>query len=91
MLFMKLLTGRAQMFADVRTYWSGEAVKRVTGYEIEGKAKEADGFIHLINSGACCVDACGEVKDEHGNAVMKKWWDIFCLSRYIRAIWFSRE
>ena len=76
MLFMKLLTGRAQMFADVRTYWSGEAVKRVTGYEIEGKAKEADGFIHLINSGACCVDACGEVKDERGNAVMKKWWEL---------------
>ena len=76
MLFMKLLTGRAQMFADVRTYWSGEAVKRVTGYEIEGKAKEADGFIHLINSGACCVDACGEVKDERGNAVMKKWWEV---------------
>ena len=76
MLFMKLLTGRAQMFADVRTYWSGEAVKRVTGYEIEGKAKEADGFIHLINSGACCVDACGEVKDEHGNAVMKRWWEV---------------
>ena len=76
MLFMKLLTGRAQMFADVRTYWSGEAVKCVTGYEIEGKAKEADGFIHLINSGACCVDACGEVKDERGNAVMKKWWEV---------------
>ncbi len=76
MLFMKLLTGRAQMFADVRTYWSGEAVKRVTGYEIEGKAKAADGFIHLINSGACCVDACGEVKDERGNAVMKKWWEV---------------
>ena len=76
MLFMKLLTGRAQMFADVRTYWSSDAVKRVTGYEIEGKAKAADGFIHLINSGACCVDACGEVKDENGNAVMKKWWEV---------------
>ena len=76
MLFMKLLTGRAQMFADVRTYWSGESVKRVTGYELEGHAKEADGFIHLINSGACCVDACGEVKDEHGNAVIKKWWEV---------------
>ena len=48
----------------------------ITGYEIEGKAKEADGFIHLINSGACCVDACGEVKDERGNAVMKKWWEV---------------
>ena len=76
MLFMKLLTGRAQMFADVRTYWSGAAVKRVTGYEIEGKAKEADGFIHLINSGACCVDACGEVKDENGNPTMKSWWEV---------------
>ena len=76
MLFMKLLTGRAQIFADVRTYWSGDAIKRVTGYEIEGKAKESDGFIHLINSGAACVDACGEVKDENGNAVMKKWWEM---------------
>jgi len=76
MLFMKLLTGRAQMFADVRTYWSGDAIKRVTGYEIEGKAKDADGFIHLINSGACCVDACGEVTDENGNATMKQWWDM---------------
>ena len=76
MLFGKLLTGRAQIFADVRTYWSGEAVKRVTGYDIEGKAKEANGFIHLINSGAACVDACGEVKDENGNAIMKKWWEM---------------
>ena len=76
MLFMKLLTGRAQMFADVRTYWSGDSVKRVTGYDLEGHDKEADGFIHLINSGACCVDACGEVKDENGNAVMKKWWEV---------------
>ncbi len=76
MLFGKLLTGRAQIFADVRTYWSGNAVKRVTGYEIEGKAKEADGFIHLINSGACCVDACGEVKDCNGNPVMKQWWEV---------------
>ncbi len=76
MLFMKLLTGRAQMFADVRTYWSGDAVKRVTGYDICGKAKEADGFIHLINSGACCVDACGEVKDENGCPTMKQWWNV---------------
>ena len=76
MLFGKLLTGRAQIFADVRTYWSGDAVKRVTGYDLEGKAKEADGFIHLINSGAACVDASGEAKDENGNAVMKKWWEM---------------
>ncbi len=76
MLFMKLLTNRAQMFADVRTYWSADACKRATGYEITGKAKEADGFIHLINSGACCLDACGEVKDENGNGVIKPWYDM---------------
>lgn len=76
MLFMKLLTNRAQMFADVRTFWSADAVKRVTGYDIDGVAKEAGGFIHLINSGACCLDACGEVKDENGNAVIKPWYDV---------------
>ena len=76
MLFMKLLTNRAQMFADVRTYWSGDAVKRVTNYEIEGKAKAADGFIHLINSGACCLDANGAAKDENGNGVMKPWYEV---------------
>ena len=76
MLFMKLLTNRAQMFADVRTYWSGKAIERATGYEIEGKAKAADGVIHLINSGACCLDACGEVKDENGCGVMKPWYEM---------------
>ena len=76
MLFMKLLTNRAQMFADVRTYWSGDAVKRVTGYELEGKALEADGFIHLINSGACCLDACGAARDANGEAVMKPWYEV---------------
>ncbi len=76
MLFGKLLTNRAQMFADVRTYWSGDAIKRVTGYDIEGKAKDADGVIHLINSGACCLDACGNVTDENGNAVMKPWYEM---------------
>ncbi len=76
MLFMKLLTGRAQMFADVRTCWNAKSVKRVTGYDLEGHAKDADGFIHLINSGACCVDACGEVKDADGKPVMKQWWEV---------------
>ena len=76
MLFMKLLTGRAQIFADVRTYWSPEAVKRTTGYELEGIAKEAGGFLHLIKSGAACLDACGEVKDENGNGVMKPFWEM---------------
>ncbi len=76
MLFMRLLTHRAQIFADVRTYWSGDATKRVTGYELEGKAAESDGIIHLLNSGAACLDACGECVDEDGNATMKKWWDV---------------
>lgn len=76
MLFMRLLTHRAQIFADVRTYWSPEATKRVTGYDLEGKAKENGGIIHLLNSGAACLDACGECTDENGNAVMKKWWEV---------------
>lgn len=76
MLFMKLLTNRAQIFADVRTYWSPEAVKKATGYELDGVAKDAGGFIHLINSGAACLDACGEAKDENGNAVIKPWYEM---------------
>ncbi len=76
MLFSKLLTNKAQIFADVRTYWSGNAVKRVTGYEISGHAKDSDGFIHLLNSGAACLDGCGESKDENGNGVMKEWWNM---------------
>ena len=71
MLFGKLLTNRAQMFADVRTYWSGDAIKRVTGYDIEGKAKESDGVIHLINSGACCLDANGAA-----DGMMKPWYEV---------------
>ncbi len=76
MLFMKLLTGRAQIFADVRTYWSPEAVRKATGYELEGIAKETGGFLHLINSGAACLDACGEVKDADGKGVMKPFWEM---------------
>ncbi|MBQ9063629.1 MAG: L-fucose isomerase [Eubacterium sp.] len=76
MLFMKLLTNRPQMFADVRTCWNSASVKKATGYDLEGKAKEADGLIHLINSGACCLDACGELRDENGNPVMKEWYDV---------------
>lgn len=76
MLFMKLLTNRAQIFADVRTYWSEDAVKRAAGYALEGKAKEAGGFIHLINSGAACLDASGQSKDAHGNGCMKPWYEV---------------
>lgn len=76
MLFGKLLTNRPQIFADVRTYWSPEAVKKATGYDLEGIAKESQGFIHLINSGACCIDACGEVKDADGKGIMKHFWEM---------------
>ena len=76
MLFGKLLTNTAQIFADVRTYWSPEAVKKATGYDVTGKAKEADGFIHLINSGAACLDACGESKDANGNGCIKPWYEV---------------
>lgn len=76
MLFMKLLTNRAQIFADVRTYWSPDAVKKATGYDIEGVAKENGGFIHLINSGAACLDANGQAKDENGVHVMKPWYEV---------------
>ncbi|MBQ8186103.1 MAG: L-fucose isomerase [Clostridia bacterium] len=76
MLFMKLLTNRPQMFADVRTYWSPEAVKRASGYDVEGVAKDNGGFIHLINSGACCIDANGQAKDENGTPVMKEWYNV---------------
>jgi len=76
MLFGKLLTGTAQIFADVRTYWSPAAVKRVTGYDLTGAAKESGGIIHLINSGAACVDASGEMKDASGKGVMKPFWEV---------------
>lgn len=76
MLLLKLLTNRAQMFSDVRTCWTAEAVRRVTGYELEGRAKEAGGFIHLINSGATCLDACGKAVDAEGNPAIKPFWDM---------------
>jgi len=75
MLLMKLLTNRSQMFADVRTCWSGESMKDMYNYDLTGHAKEANGFIHLINSGACCIEACGEQKDENGNAIIKPWYE----------------
>jgi L-fucose isomerase len=74
MLFGHLLTNTAQIFSDVRTYWSPEAVKRVTGVELTGLAK--DGFIHLINSGPTTLDATAQQKDKDGNPVMKPFWEI---------------
>ncbi|HBL73113.1 MAG TPA: L-fucose isomerase, partial [Bacteroidales bacterium] len=74
MLFGHLLTNTASIFSDVRTFWSPEAVKRVTGYTLEGHA--ANGIIHLINSGATCLDATGKQRNAMGEPVMKPFWDI---------------
>ncbi len=74
MLFGHLLTNTAQIFSDVRTYWSPESVKRVTGKELKGKAK--DGIIHLINSGSTTLDATAQQRNEDGNPAMKPYWEI---------------
>ncbi len=73
MLFGHLITKGAQIFADVRTYWSPEAVKRVTGHELTGRA--AGGFLHLINSGPAALDGTGQQSD-NGVPAMKPFWDI---------------
>jgi len=73
MLFGKLLTNTAQVFADVRTYWSPEAVERVTGYKLEGIA--ANGLIHLINSGSAALDGSGQ-QTKDGKPAMKPFWEI---------------
>ena len=73
MLFGHLLTNTAQIFADVRTYWSPASIKRVTGYELTGKAK--DGIIHLINSGSACLDGTGQELID-GNPGIKPFWEI---------------
>lgn len=69
MLFGHLLTGTAQLFSDVRTYWSPEAVKRVTGHTLTGRAE--GGFLHLINSGPSALDWTGEM-----GGTLKPWWEI---------------
>ncbi|MCK4344006.1 MAG: L-fucose isomerase [Bacteroidales bacterium] len=73
MLFGHLLADTSQIFSDVRTYWSPEAVKRVTGKELEGIAE--NGIIHLINSGSTTLDATGQMK-KNGDSVMKPFWEI---------------
>ena len=73
MLFGKLLTNTAQVFADVRTYWSPEAVERVTGYKLEGLG--ANGLIHLINSGSAALDGSGQ-QTINGKPAMKPFWEI---------------
>lgn len=73
MLFGNLLTNSAQVFADVRTYWSPESVKRVTGEELTGRA--ANGIIHLINSGSASLDGSGR-QEIDGEPAMKPYWEI---------------
>ncbi len=73
MLFGFLLTGTAQIFADVRTYWSPEAVKRVTGHELTGRA--SGGILHLINSGPAALDATGR-QTRDGQPVIKPFWEV---------------
>jgi L-fucose isomerase len=73
MLLGHLLTGTAQLFSDVRTYWSPEAVKRVTGHTLTGRAES--GILHLINSGPSALDWTGEMTDGNG-ATIKPWWNI---------------
>ena len=77
MLFMKLLTNRAQMFADVRTCWNGKCCRACNRIQTGRSMQQMQTvFIHLINSGACCLDASGDCKDENGNAVMKEWYNV---------------
>jgi L-fucose isomerase len=73
MLFGYLLTNTAQIFADVRTYWSPDAVQRVTGQKLTGDC--ANGLIHLINSGAATLDGTGE-QTRNGKPAMKPFWEI---------------
>lgn len=74
MLLQKLVTGQAAGFADVRTYWSPESVERITKWKPTGLAE--NGFIHLINSGSCALDASGVSQDKQGKNLMKRWWDV---------------
>jgi len=73
MLFGHLLTNTAQIFSDVRTYWSPEAVKQVTGKKLTGKAE--NGMIHLINSGSACIDGIG-LQKKNGKPAIKPFWEI---------------
>lgn len=74
MLLGTLITGTAPCFHDVRTYWSPEACERVTGHKPDGVA--ANGFIHLINSGATALDGSGAAKNMNGEGCMKPFWDM---------------
>ncbi|WP_037284754.1 L-fucose isomerase [Saccharibacillus sacchari] len=73
MLFNHLLTGTAQIFADVRTFWSPSAVERVTGHKLDGAAE--GGLLHLINSGSAALDGTGEQQID-GQPAIKPFWDV---------------
>ena len=73
MLFNFLLTNSAQIFADVRTYWSPDAIENVTGWHPDGDAEH--GFLHLINSGSATLDGTGQ-QEQNGKPIMKPFWDI---------------
>src|SRR5207302_9045250 len=73
MLLGYLLTNTTQIFADVRTFWSSEAVKRVTGTKLTGRC--AEGVLHLINSGSAALDGSGQ-QSRHGLPAMKPFWEI---------------
>ncbi len=73
MLFGNLLTHCPQVFCDIRTYWSPDAVERVSGYRLEGKA--AGGMIHLLNSGAAAMEGTGAMADANGNPAIKPFWE----------------
>ncbi len=74
MLFNQLLTNRSQIFADVRTYWSPEAIERISGWKPDGILE--NGAIFLKNSGSCTLDGTGQQTDFEGNPVMKPFWEI---------------
>lgn len=74
MLFGHLLSNQAQVFADVRTYWSPSAVKKATGKALSGKA--ANGMLHLLNSGSASLDATGKLRNNGGEPCMKPFWEI---------------
>ncbi len=74
MMLGSFIANSAPCFHDVRTYWSPEACERVTGVKPDGIA--ANGFIHLINSGATALDGTGASKNENGENCMKPFWEM---------------
>ena len=74
MLFGHLLTNTAQIFADLRTYWSTDAIKTASGKDFSHPLV-GDGILHLINSGPAALDGTGE-QETNGKPTMKPFWEI---------------